>query len=275
MIHRFRPLVGAVPLSAPLAAGLLLAGCAVAPETRLPIVPGQPEAFLGRLAGEEAAVRTLRGQASVRYEGPAGSGSATQVIVVALPDRARVEALSPLGTAVLLLAIRGDDLTVYAPAQHAYGVGRATRETLGRLARIPLPPAPLLRLLVGLPPLQIRPGDPRVQSAVEPAAIRVDSVDGPFWQRLWSGADGSTPERGELGEASGLLLRFEFGDRRRLDGALFPFALHLEEVTVGTRLAIQYETVRLNDSVEAGLFELPRPADGRTRILDLSAGSPP
>jgi len=271
MIHPLRPRLGAVALP-------LLAACAVVPGPPTAGLPRQwagPEAFLDRLAADEAAVSTVRALASVRYEGLAGRGSATQVIVVALPDRARLETLSPIGTAVLLLAIRGDELTVYAPARHEYGVGRATRETLGRLAQLPVPPGALLRLLVGLPPLRIRPGDPRVQLAVEATAIRVESVDGPFWQRVWSDPDGVAPERGELGEPSGLLLKFEFGDRRGLKGVAFPFALHLEEVTAGTHLAIQYETVRLNEPVEAGLFELPRPADGGTRIIDLGAGPPP
>lgn len=261
---------------APLIAGLpLLAGCAVAPEAVRPSLPDRPEVFLEHLQAEEAAVKTMRGLASVRYEGPAGQGSATQGIVVALPDRVRLETLSPMGTAVLLIAIRGNELTMYAPARHEYGAGPATRETLGRLARVPVPPGPLLRLLAGLPPLPIRPGDPRVKLAVETTAIRVESVDGPFWQRVWSGPNGMAPARGELGEASGPLLTYTFGERRQLNGALFPFAVRVEEGATGTRLAIQYQTVRLNEPVEAGLFQLPRPTDGMTRIIDLGAGPPP
>jgi hypothetical protein len=272
MIHRLRLLRG-VP---PLVAGLLLAACAAVPATPRPPrgYPAGPEAFLDRLAAEQAAVTTLRGQASVRYDGPEGVGSATQVIVVALPDRARVEALSPLGTVVLLLTIRGDALTVYAPARHEYGTGRATPQLLGRLVKIAVPPGPLLRLLVGLPPLPIHPADPRVGLRLEGDAIRVDSVDGPFWQRVWSDPDGTGPARGELGEASGLLLRFAFGDRRRLDGAMFPSAVRLEDATGGTRVAVQYEAVRLNEPVEAELFALPRPDDGATRIINLDAGPP-
>jgi hypothetical protein len=278
MMHPVRPPFRGTLLSAPLAAGLLLAACAAVPGGPPPTLPrprAEPEVFLNRLEADDGAVKTVRGLASVRFEGPAGKGSARQVIVVALPDRMRLEALSPLGTAVLLVTIRGEDLTVYAPARHEYGMGRATPETLGRLARIPVPPGPLMRLLVGLPPLPIRPGDPRLQVAVEAAAIRVESVDGPYWQRVWSGPDGMAAVRGELGEAGTLLLRFEFGERRRLDGAAFPFAVQLDEMTAGTRLAIQYETVRLNEPVEAGLFELPRPADGTTRIIDLGAESLP
>ncbi len=261
---------------APLMAGLpLLAACAVLPGTTPPNLPERPEVFLDRLQAEEAAVKTLRGLASVRYEGPAGQGSATQGIVVALPDRVRLETLSPMGTAVLLVAIRGNDLTMYAPTRHEYGIGPATRETLGRLARVPVPPGPLLRLLAGLPALPIWPGDPRVKLVVEATAIRVESVDGPFWQRVWSSPDGMAPERGELGEAGGLILTYKFGERRKLNGALFPFAVHLDEGATGTHLAIQYQTVLLNEPVEAGLFELPRPTDGTTRIIDLGAAPSP
>jgi hypothetical protein len=253
---------------------LLLAACAVVPETLPPSFQGRPEVFLDRLETDEAAVKTMRGLASVRYEGPAGQGSATQVIVVALPDRVRLETLSPMGTAVLLLAIRDDTLTMYAPTRHEYGVGPATRETLGRLARVSVPPGPLLRLLVGLPPLPIRHDDPRVKLTVEAKAIRVESVDGAFWQRVWSSSDGMVPERGELGETSGTVLTFEFGERRQVNRLAFPFAVHLNETATKTRLDIQYKTVGLNDPVEAELFELPRPADATTRMLDLGAGPP-
>lgn len=276
MIRLARPLAGAAPLL--LLAGLLMAACAVVPEPPRPApsaLADGPEALLDRLAADEATVTTLRGLASVQYDGPGGSGSGSQAVVVALPDRARLEALSPMGTAVLILAIRGEVLTAHVPAEHAYGVGRATRETLGRLARLPVPPGPLLRLLVGLPPLPVRPGDPRVHVTVEAAGTRVESVDGPFWQRMWTGPDGTWVERGELGEAAGLLLRFQFGERRRLQGATIPFGVQFEEVTAGTRLAIRYESVRLNEPVESWMFEVPRPADGRMRILDLGGGTPP
>ncbi|MGE5851300.1 MAG: hypothetical protein ACM362_14330 [Candidatus Methylomirabilota bacterium] len=280
MIVPARALAGAAPRLLP--AGLLLAvACAVTPEgpeRPLPPVAVHPEMLLERLATEEAAVTTLRGLATVRYEGTAGSGSASQVVVLALPDRARLEVLSPVGTAVLLLVIRGEDLVLQAPTRREYGVGRATRETMGRLIRIPLPAGLLLRLLAGLPPLPVRPGDPRAQVVPEERAIRVESVDGPFWQRLWTRPDGTGLAGGELWEAGGLLLRFQFGEWKRFDGVAFPSLVALESPREGTQVTIRYETVRLNGPVETDLFELPRPADPGTRILDLSrrpaAGEP-
>jgi hypothetical protein len=201
-----------------------------------------------------------------------GSGSVLQAIVIALPDRARLETLSPVGTTVLLLTIHGDDLRVHSLLQHEYAVGRATKETLARLAKVPLPPGPLLRLLAGLPPLALRPDDPRVQISGEPSALRVDSVDGAYWQRLWMAPDSSGVAHGELGEATGPLLRFQFGDRQNVGGTPFPFEIRLEGVAADTGLIIRYQTVRLNLPVEAELFELPRPTDGQTRILDLGGG---
>jgi|GEM_PF-767805 len=259
-----------------LATGLLLAvACAVTPEApeRLPPPAAiHPETLLERLSVEEAGVTTLRGLATVRYEGAADSGSARQVVVVALPDRARLEVLSPVGTAVLLLVIRGEDLALHAPARREYGVGRATRETLGRLIRFPVPPGVLLRLLVGLPPLPVRPGDPRAQVVQEERALRVESVDGPFWQRLWTDPEGTRLAAGELWEAGRLLLRFRFREWNRFEGTAFPSLVILESGLEGTRVTIRYEAVRLNGPVEADLFELPRPADPGTRILDLSRG---
>ncbi|HSD51892.1 MAG TPA: hypothetical protein VLG48_10840 [Candidatus Methylomirabilis sp.] len=275
MIVPTRALAGAAPRLLPL--GLLLAvACAVTsegPERPLPPVAVHPEMLLERLATEEAGVTTLRGLATVRYEGTAGSGSASQVVVLALPDRARLEVLSPVGTALLLLVIRGEDLVLHAPARREYGVGRATRETLGRLIRIPLPAGLLLRLLAGLPPLPVRPSDQRAQVVPEERALRVESVDGPFWQRLWTGPDGTRLAGGDLWETGELLLRFQFSEWKHLEGTAFPFRVALESPGEGTRVTIRYETVRLNGPVEADLFELPRPADPGTRILDLSRGS--
>ncbi len=275
MISPARALAGAAPWLL-LPGVFLAAACAVTPEVpELPAASVRPEVLLERLEAGEAAVTTLRALATVRYEGPTGSGSASQVIVVALPDRARLEVLSPVGTAVLLLAIRGDGLTLHVPARREYGVGRATPDTLGRLVRMPVPPGLLLRLLAGLPPLPVRPGDPRVQVVRDEGVVRVESVDGPFWQRLWTGPDGAWLTGGELGEAGTLLLRFQFGDRRLLDGTPFPFLVAVEGVGARTRVTIRYETVRLNGPVEAELFDLPRPADPGTRILDLGRGPLP
>ncbi len=250
------------------AAGLLLAaGCATIPGAQPPASETASE-LLSRLAAAEGALTSVRGLASVSYGGPTGSGSASQVVVVALPDRARLETLTPLGTAALVLTIRGDEVRIHSLLRHEYGVGRATPDLLGRLARVPVPPGPLLRLLAGLPPLPLDPRDPRVRISGEAGTRQVDSVEGSLWQRLWLGKADDIA-RGELGDATGLLLRFRFTERESVDGVAFPQTIGLEAVAAKTGLTLHYQTVRLNQTLPNDLFELPRPQDGRTKILPL------
>ena len=265
----------------PLAAGaclLLAAACGIVPKAppgSPPEQAGDPGRLVARLAAEENRLESLRGLANVLYRGTAGSGSVIQAVVVALPDRARLESLSPVGTTALVLTIHGDDLRVHSFIRHEYAEGRATRETLARLAKIPLPPGPLLRLLAGLSPLALRPEDPRVKVSVEPDAIRVDSAEGTYWQRLWLAPGGTGVDHGELGEAAGPLLRFQFNDRQPVDSLTVPFEIRVETVATEMALIIRYQTIHLNLPVETDLFELPRPTDGQTRILDLGGGPLP
>lgn len=271
MIRAVRPLAAGASL-------LLAAACGVIPKTPAGLPPelgGGPAPLLARLAAEEKHLVSVRGLANVLYRGSAGSGSVIQAIVIAPPDRARLESLTPFGTTALVLTIHGDDLRVHSLLRHEYGVGRANRETLARVAKVSLPPGPLLRLLAGLPPLALSPEDPRVKSSVDAGAIRVDSVDGVYWQHLWMAADGSGVDHGELGEAAGPILRFQFGDRQPVDSATFPFEIRLEGIATETALIIRYQTIRLNLPVEADLFELPPPTDAKTRMLDLGSGSLP
>ena len=202
------------PVRPLVAAGLLLtAACAVLPAPRL-AAPPELETVRDLLLHDEATAQTVRGLARVGFDGPRGSGSATQAVVVALPDRARVEVLTPLGTTALVATLRAEELRVHSPIRHEYSVGRATRETLARLVMVPVPPACLLRLLAGLPPLPVRAQDPRLTLVAEGPVVRVETVDGEYWQRLWTGTEDPGVARGEVGRASELLLTFSFADRR-------------------------------------------------------------
>jgi len=263
-----------VPVRPLVAAGLLLtAACAVLPEARR-AAPPELETVRALLLHDEATAQTVRGLARVGFDGPHGSGSVTQAVVVALPDRARVEALTPLGTTALVATLRGEELRVHSPIRHEYGVGRATRETLARLVMVPVPPALLLRLLAGLPPLPVRAQDPRLTLASEGPVVRVETVDGEYWQRLWTGTEDPAVARGEVGRASEVLLTFAFSDRRPVHGRAFPFAQQVTEPSTGSQLRVQYEQVALNAPAEAALFDLPPPADPRTRIIELGGAGP-
>jgi hypothetical protein len=251
---------------------LLMAGCALAPGG--PGVGPDPGAVRERLVRDEAAVRTVRASARADAAGSGGSGSAAQAIALALPDRARLETLTPLGTTALVLVIRGTELRVHSPVRKEFGFGPATAETLGRLVHVVVPPQALLRLLAGLPPFPVRTEDPRTLFTADRGTVRIDAVDGTWWERLWTGTEDPAVLRGEIGQASGVLLRFGYGDRRPLGPIAFPFTIWVEDATRGARLALTYERVRLNEPIEDALFDLPFPTDG-SRVFQLEAGALP
>lgn len=258
------------PVRAITAAGLLfLAACAVTPPPR-PAGPPDPDAVRSQLMHEEAGTRTARGLARVAFEGPQGSGSASHVVVVALPDRARVEALTPLGTVALVATLRENELRAHSALRSEYWTGRATREALGRLLAVPVPPDLLLRLLAGLPPLPVRSEDPATPDG---ARVRVDSKNDELWQRVWSADDGLDAAQGAVGRGPDMLFTFAFGDRRPTDGRRFPFEIRVAVTASQSRLEVHYEQLRLNLPVEAELFELRPPTDPRTRIIDLERDS--
>jgi hypothetical protein len=128
--------------------------------------------------------------------------------------------------------------------------------------------------LAGRPPLPLLPEDPRTRLTPEGAALRIEGVDGLWWQRIWTGEGDPAIVRGELGRASGALLRFGFADRRPEGDSTFPFTVWAEDANTGARLTLTYERVRLNTPIEDSLFDLPLPADG-SRIFRLDEGELP
>jgi len=77
-----------------------------------------------------------------------------------------------------------------------------------------------------------------------------------------------------MGRASELLFTFAFADRRAADGRTFPFDIRVEDSATRSRLQVQYERLELNQPTDPSLFDLPSPADPRTRIIDLGGGAP-
>jgi len=258
--------MSAVRVLVPAAAALLLGVVA-----RARVAPAPESSILASLLQASEVRDTLRGLATVRVSGAGRGGSFSQVVVVDLPDRARLEMQSTVGTAALVLTIAGEQLRYHSYLQHEYVTAPATLQTLDRLAGIPVPPGPLLRLLLGLTPLAVTRGDPRLVVEAEGAGFRVESVAADLSQRVWTGAGGRV-ERGELGQAGVPLLRFAFRDYRPVDGLPFPFELQMEEGSGARKLTVRYETVKLNEPIPADLFELPRPTDGRTKIRELRGG---
>jgi hypothetical protein len=101
----------------------------------------------------QARVRTVRGEARVRVEGPGGSGAVPTFVAAKKPDRVRVQTLDFFGNTAAALATSGGELSLYDARERVLYRGPATPGNLARLVPIPLSPADLATLLCGSAPL--------------------------------------------------------------------------------------------------------------------------
>ena len=129
-----------------LAAGLalLLVRCVPAPIT--PRLVLDEAMLLQRLRANANAFNSLRGMTRVRTEGPDGSASARQVLLLAKPSRLRAEVLGPFGQPLLLLTARDGKLSVMLPREQRFLQGVATPQRIARFTRAAVTAEHLVRL---------------------------------------------------------------------------------------------------------------------------------
>src|SRR5262245_32752525 len=119
----------------------------VAPPAVLPSAGDLESALTAR----RDAVRSLRALARLKYRDPTESNTSREAIVVARPDRLRIEVLSLFGS-VFVLTTDAGALTAYARQEDTLYRGQASPENLWRYARLWLPVADLVDLVLGTPP---------------------------------------------------------------------------------------------------------------------------
>jgi len=91
------------------------------------------------LAERDQRLNSLQTPVVMEYSGPGGHFKAREQLVVRRPASIRVEAMSPLGIA-LVVAADGGQVAVFDPSKNTLMRGPATAETFDRFARIPMRP---------------------------------------------------------------------------------------------------------------------------------------
>jgi outer membrane biogenesis lipoprotein LolB len=132
----------------------LVAGCAatrLAPLHPAPAVLPSAAAIDAALAARRASLHSLRAVARLRYRDATQSVASREAIVVARPDRVRVEVLSLFGSVFLLVADDGQ-MTAYAREENTVYRGQASPQNLERYVRLGLPVDELVDIALGTPP---------------------------------------------------------------------------------------------------------------------------
>lgn len=218
------------------------------------------------LANREQTLESMQTPAVMEYSGPAGHFKAREQMVVRRPASLRVEAMSPLGVALVVTADAGQ-IAVFDPSKNTLMRGPATAATLERFAQIPMAPNEAARLLLALSP----------DSAIltEPPSSQSDDAD--MKVLTYARADGAVDE---LGFIDGLLtlvrerlpdgqLSYEvhYSDYKDIGAIKFPYAVEANFPSAGTIVKLRYERPIVDGEVADSLFVLsPGPS---TRLIDL------
>ncbi len=249
------------------ALGVLSAGCAAMRRPGAPLPPARlPSAteLETVLATRREAVRSLRALTRLRYRDVEESTSSRQALIVARPDRLRVEVTSLFGSVFVLTADEGaltayKDNTVYR--------GEASPENLRRYIHVGLPVSELVDIVLGTPPP--RQGR-QAQVSFDPQAGAVR-----LWQDLGHGAlvvwfsEAELPVAAEERAADGQpLWRATFGDYEQRDGCPVATQIGLELPLGHRSLQMTLEDVDLNPVLDRSVFALQTPPGSKVVSLD-------
>lgn len=245
-----------------------LVGCAVQPprpDLDAPVPPDQLVLeLLQRVEQQSTAYRALEGLAKVRVSSQGQSYNATQVVLVEQPDRLRAETLSPFGTALLVLATDGEQLSALIPGEGVFYQGAASPANLQRFTRLPL----LLEDLIGLLLYQIPLVEAREHQLSRDGEgnllLQLRGRDGVSQQLTFNGAHRLTSAA--FLQQQELQMRVSYRDFSN-EGSGYPTKVLLEMPVVQTEASLEFSEVRLNGSIPATRFRQTPPAGVEVRPL--------
>lgn len=213
---------------------------------------------------------TLQADAVMGYDGGGQRLKIREEIAIKRPASMRVEALTPFGVGAVVVA-NGPRLAIYEPSENTFYRGASTGDTLSRFARIPLPPAQAIKLLMGL-----LPDDEANFSSPTSVRTEGDLVIGSYQ------LSGGTVD--ELGFADGHLRMVRVGgksgrpayevhydDYRDIGGMQFAHKLEASFLNTGTHLNVKYSGVIVNPVLDGSEFVLVAPDKAKLIDLDVPA----
>ena len=200
---------GARRAAVALALALGLARCAAtprpSPEPAAPIAAGQAVELARQWAAEWEAFTGMRAAIDLTVKNRRRSDRAAALLLVA-PTAIRVEVTTAFGLPALVATAGPDDVTIFRVLERRAQVGRPSPAAVERWLGVPLPPATLIRLLLGnVPP----PRDPNAIAVETTPTSHLAWTEDGVRHRVWVAANGR-PARLVLDAGGGDQITAEF-----------------------------------------------------------------
>jgi hypothetical protein len=210
-----------------------------------------------RIATERTRLQSLRTLADSEINGPDGRFRASQVVLVAPPDRLRIEVLSTFGVA-WILATDGKVLDVYSRQEETVYRGKPTRSLIEYYLPVPLALADLTELLLGRPPPRavVQADDVAWEPETGLVRLTVRLKDRGRQTTWFDGHTGLVSRCEERDAADALLFDMRVGGYRNVGNGLVA-----SDITVlspeGVQVRLAYSHSELNPNLPSNLFRIP------------------
>jgi hypothetical protein len=182
------------------------------------------------------------------------------VVLARAPASVRFEALSPLGSPLLVATVHEGQISAYDAVNDEVSTGPATAETAAKLLGLPFEPEDLVGILAGRP---VPPRDIREANVLPPDADgpSIDLIGAVTILRVWMDDAGLVKKAQVSGGRGDALITFH----RSANGTIMGF-----EVTAGLgliRSTVRYESPVVNAGVETDRFVFSPPKSAKTRPI--------
>ena len=244
-----------------LAAVLAVAGCAIAPPLPRSTIPAPAQRAAELLDARAREFTDLRTLADVSAQRGTERYRVRGVILAKAPASVRFEALSPMGSPLLVATIHEGQIVAYDATTDEVTTGPATAEAAASLLNLPFEPEELVGVLSGrpVPPRDLRQAEILPPDENGPSVNLAGVVN---TQRVWMDLETGVVRQLQIsgGRADALIVF-----RRAPDNALTGF-----DLTAGMGLVkstVRYENPQFGAGVEPERFVFTPPKGAKTRTI--------
>ncbi len=243
-----------------LAFALACATSRVPAPSPLPASDPRPAALLAALTRDAEARQSLRGVARLAVDSPAGSGRATQILVLERPARLRIEVLGLLDQTLALLVTDGERYRLVRSQDRSVQMGPVYDALLLDVTGLAVTPAQAVGVLLGAP---FSP-DARLERAslLPDGVVRLElRRDGALErEQLECNADGNLQRWALLGADGDVMLEVLYDDHRPLDAIAFAYQVEVRDPRADASVRVAWSRVEVNPVLPPELFAVPAEA---------------
>jgi outer membrane lipoprotein-sorting protein len=220
----------------------------------------QASRMIAALIERDRRLVSMQTTAVMEYSAGNQHVKAKEEITVKRASNLRVEAMSPLGVALLLVA-QGADLSIFEPSQNRFMRGQANADTLYRYVRIPMEPTDAVGLLMALAPPTI-PLSSNAYAVTKDGAMLIASYGNTQTGMHQLGfVDGNLAMVRESASGGAVEYEVRYSDYHDIGGLMFPYVVDATFPAAGSHVTFRYLRPIVNSVIPDSTFVLT-PAPG-------------